>query len=192
MECKDIRQTYNIGVSTLETIIRQAENNPIIENAWNIRSGIHDPRQILKRQTVKNKIGEVEFISQQQEQDFFNKTVLPLYKTTSYKRDIDYVKVIAWKNETVNKYNAQIREYLFGIDLPKIIIGDKLIADAPVMEKTRTLINTNEEMEVLDVKVETEELAEDVYMKYYKTYVQVLKGGIFNEYRDIFPGIHRL
>lgn len=50
---KEVRKKYGIEVSVLNTIIRQAEGNPIIENATNIRARVYSPVQILNSQNFK-------------------------------------------------------------------------------------------------------------------------------------------
>jgi hypothetical protein len=97
-----------------------------------------------------------------------------MFKSIEYENNIDYVKVIAWRNHVVDTYNKLIMQYIFGENLPKIIIGDKLIADAPVIEDKKVMISTNEEMVVLGAEIEEEELSEEFKLKYYKTHVKIL------------------
>ena len=180
---KSVRLQYNIKVSKLQTIIRQAQDNPLIQFAWDIRTNIHERVQILKRQEVKVPSGSISFIKRTNEDTFFHDTILPLYKSSDYEKDIDHVKTIAWRNKIVDRYNKIIREYLFGPNLPKIIVGDKLIMDAPVInEEKRILIGTNEEAEVLGVEIDEDKLSDEYILKYYKTTVRVYNGGIFNQY----------
>ena len=112
-----------LKVSTLNTIIRQEEGNPIIDNATLIRNKIHAPVQILNSQVVKNHLGGVYPISREKGSVFFRSDILPMFKSPMYERSIDYVKVIGWRNTTVDSYNKQIREFIFGMNLPNIIKG---------------------------------------------------------------------
>jgi len=170
---KSIQAQYKIRVSTLNEIIRQAEGSPIIAYASSIRMDIHKPVQIFNSQEVQNDLGAVFTLPMTERITFLN-SVLPLFKSVEYKNDIDHIKVIGWRNITVDTYNKLIREYIFGENIPKIIVGDKLIADAPVVEGRQVLISTNEEMEVQDVKIAEEELSEEFILKYYKIKVRVL------------------
>jgi hypothetical protein len=131
----------------------------------------------------KVNIGGLFFIKQSEKHEFFRDIMLPLYKSPNYERDLDYIKCVAWRNDTVNKVNKIIREFLFGENLPKIIVGDKLIMDAPVIEDRKILISTNSEAEILKVEIDQEVLSEDYTLKYYKTDVRVYEEGIFNQYR---------
>lgn len=179
---KEIRRVNQIEVSSLNSIIRQAEGNPIIENATNIRSRIHAPVQIINSQEVKNNLGGVFPIKKDDELFYFTKNILPMFKSPDYERSIDYIKVIGWRNKVVDNYNKIIREYIFGMNLPKIMVGDKLIADNPIIENKLTLISTNEEMEVLSVAIHTEELDDDISLNYYYAKVQVFTEEKYNEY----------
>jgi hypothetical protein len=183
---RKVQAEYNIGVSAMKEIIRQAQGNPIIANAWDIRTRIEESRLILKRGEVKNEVGEVSHVPMEK-QDIFQDKILDMYKSREYWEDIDFVKVIAWRNDTVNMYNGMIREHIFGEGLPKIIKGDRLVADAPIVETGPQgkiiQISTNEEMEVLDLSLEVDVLGEDYFIKYYKTHVRVIgRPDVFNEY----------
>lgn len=180
---RDAQKENNIKVSTLETVLRQALESPILAYASNIRTDIHKPIQILNPQEVQVPSGGLFFIKQSEKLAFFQDKILPLYISINYEQDIDYIKTIAWTNYTVNFHNKIIREYLFGENLPKIMIGDKLIMDAPVIEDRKILISTNEEAEVLKVEIDQEVLSEDYTLKFYKTDVRVYEEGIFNQYR---------
>jgi ATP-dependent exoDNAse (exonuclease V) alpha subunit len=178
---KSHQQRCGIGVSTLNEIIRQAQGNPSIAYATSIRMDIHKPVQIFKRGEVKNDLGGV-FTLPKTELSIFMNDILPLFKSVEYQADIDFIKVIGWRNITVDTYNKLIRQYIFGENLPKIIIGDRLILDAPVIEDRKVLISTNDECEVLDTEIETEELSDLYKLRYYKARIRVFNNDIFNEY----------
>jgi ATP-dependent exoDNAse (exonuclease V) alpha subunit len=178
---KSIQAEYQIGVSTLNEIIRQAKNSPIISYATSIRSDIHKPVQIFKRGEVKLELGAT-FMVPRTDLGIFVNEILPLFKSVGYQSDIDFVKVLAWRNVVVDRYNKLIREYIFGENLPKIIVGDKLIADAPITENKKIMISTNDEMEVLGISIEEERLSDLYILKYYKARVRVFSNEIYNEY----------
>jgi len=178
---KDIRMKHGIEMSSLNTIIRQKEGNPIIENATNIRARIHAPVQILNSQEVKNHLGGVFPVKKVDELFYFTQNILPMFKSPSYERSIDYVKVIGWRNSVIDNYNKIIREHI-GMNLPKIMTGDKLIADNPITENGRVLISTNEEMEVLSVEIMQEEMSEEYILKYYWARVRVYTYEKYDEY----------
>ena len=170
-----------IGVSTLSEIVRQAQGSHIITYATSIRSDIHKPVQIFNSQRLENELGGVFMVPKTNLVPFVEE-VLPLFTSVEYENDIDYVKILAWRNVVINKYNELIRQHIFGENLPKIMIGDKLIADAPITEDKKVLISTNDEMQVISTTIESEVLSDLYTLKYYKARVRVFNNDIFNEY----------
>jgi ATP-dependent exoDNAse (exonuclease V) alpha subunit len=178
---RSIQAEHKIGVSTLNEIIRQALNSPIISYATSIRSDIHKPVQIFNPQTLQQGVSNVFMIPRAKKAIFIN-DILPLFQSVDYQNDIDYVKVIAWRNITVDVYNRLIRMHILGEHLPKIIKGDRLILEAPITEDRKVIISTNEECEVISTTIESEVLSDLYTLKYYKARVRVFNNDVFNEY----------
>ena len=86
-------------------------------------------------------------------------------------KDCDYCKVVAWRNSTINAFNAIIRKFLFGADAKPLIVGEKLIADKPVIEGKEVIINTNEDLTVLKIE-DAEMLIELENIKYHNVVVK--------------------
>lgn len=179
---KEIQEQYHISVSTMNTVLRQAEGHPILQFALNVRENINNPVQIIDPKEVRSKLGDVIPIKETNSLQYFIDNILPMYKSSEYKEGANYIKTIAYHNKVVNFYNGIIREFLFGENLPKIIVGDLLIADAPIVEDNKILISTNQRMIVLGTSIEVETLSELYVIRYYKTRVKVFNGEIFNEY----------
>jgi len=179
---KEIQEQYHIRVSTMNTVLRQAEGHPILQFALNVRENINNPVQIINPREVHSNLGDVIPVKKDDSLQYFVDNILPLYKNIEYKEGANYIKTIAWHNNIVNFYNKIIREFLFGENLPKIIVGDLLIADAPIVEDNKILVSTNQRMIVLSTTVEEEVLSELYVIRYYKTRVKVFNGEIFNEY----------
>lgn len=175
----EAQEKYGIGVSVLNEIIRQVQGSPIVSYATIIRADIGKRFQIFDSQEVKSELGQL-FIFKKANSRLLE--VLPLFKTKEYQENIDYVKVIAWRNATVDNYNKMIREYIFGENLPKIMVGDRLVMDAPMQQDRKIMISTNEEVEVTSVYIETEVLSDDYSLKYYRARVRVFNKELFNEY----------
>jgi exodeoxyribonuclease-5 len=179
---KEIQEKYHIGISTMNIVLRQAEGHPTLRFALNIRENINNPIQIIDPQRVESPVGDIIPIKEANSLQFFVDNILPLYKNVEYKEGANYIKTIAWHNKVVNFYNKIIREFLFGENLPKIIVGDLLIADAPIVEGNKILISTNQRMIVLATAVEEEALSELYVIRYYRTRVKVFNGEEYNEY----------
>lgn len=140
----DMQRKYKIGVVRLNEIVRQAKGNQIIEYATNVRTN---------QPIVKNSNDNINFIPAKYEEVV---AVLKQYFVTdTFKQNADYVKVLAFQNDTVDKFNTIIRELVYGKKgLPKILEGDCLIADKPIMTfmgRWQVKIPTNEELKVLRI-----------------------------------------
>lgn len=80
------------------------------------------------------------------------------FETEEWLTDPDYVRVIAWRNRTVDKYNEAIRKALYGDDVPQLVVEDRLIAKKPVFrslpggkQREKTIIlNNSEECKVIE------------------------------------------
>jgi exodeoxyribonuclease-5 len=150
-------------------------------NADNISGNRTQADQIFNPQGLPGASGSV-FMIPKTDLTPFVEEVLPLFKSVDYQNDIDFVKILAWRNVVINKYNELIRTHIFGDNLPKIMAGDKLIADAPIVEDKKIMISTNDEMEVISTTIESEVLSDLYTLKYYKARVKVFCNDIFNEY----------
>lgn len=79
-------------------------------------------------------------------------------KTFAGKSD---ARVIAWTNRKVDEYNRYIRTIMFGNDAPKLMEGEKLILNKPYYAETekpngdtdKTLLSTNQELELVKYMV---------------------------------------
>lgn len=169
------QREHNIQSYTMTEIIRQAVGSPIIEHASRIREGIRD-RKIqfdLDRTNQSNEIGSITFLTKDLVDDYFVEHILPKYKSEEYNEDTDFIKIIAWTNETVRRYNKKVRQFVYGSDkLPGLLVGEKLITDAPVFEGDTITIPTNSELLVLGLETETEMLSDEYMMTCYKAHVR--------------------
>ena len=181
---KESQKEYGIEVFTMTEIIRQAQGSPIIETAQVIRNNIYDDSIKMIRDDYVNDIGSVKHVRARHSFQFLTDLILPMFKTPEYENDIDFVKIIAWKNESVNRYNKAVRQYVFGEGIPMLVAGDKLIADSPVFESDHKTIAiaTNSEMMVLGTTVDVENYSDDYSIKFYRAHVKVYDSFKYNEY----------
>lgn len=165
-----VQRDLAFTVAELREIVRQAKGNPIIETASEIREAVFSPILPLSYQNkVKGLIG-VSYIKYGELADNLA-GIYDLYDSEEFKNSGDYVKIVAWTNEQVVKYNKLIRKHLFG-DVPHIVPGDKLVSDAPLKEKKQVLVQNNMDMEVLAVDIRTQEMAGEG-LDYYRAHVRV-------------------
>lgn len=149
---------YNIGVLELKSIIRQARGNPILEYATRIRMDYKTANDFMVETHVQGS-GENGIIKLSQSDTQKTKDILKEYFVSEeFRQDADHMKVIAWRNAVVNGYNQEIRKLIYPdvTDLPFIMVGEKLIMDAPLkLSSGNTLLTTNEEIEVIGYEVKS-------------------------------------
>lgn len=109
----------------LTKIERQTNTNPLSLIYDNLRNNLDKINGGFVRKTVMNELGEgVVFTKNKKE---FRNIVIDKFNSLEFKRDSDFCKVIAWRNETVNSSNKIIRNELFGKNSDIIEIGDILM-----------------------------------------------------------------
>jgi len=149
------RKEYDFDVYTLRDPMRQAKENPILGFATYLRSNIASAAVPFTEFLGTSTDGQtgIDLINLDQ----FKQEVLPMFGKP-FDDDQDYVKVVTWRNDTAKQYNDIIRSYRLGITSPaKIVPGDFLVADKPIVDMTEqlrpTIYRTSEEFKVLTAEV---------------------------------------
>lgn len=176
---------YTFEYAELTEPMRQKEGNPILENAFIIRDNLSVLHPIPKLETKVNAEGKGVF--------FYHAVtdrpkMRPLFKeyfdSQAFKEDADYVKVICWRNKTVDYINNIIRELMYGKDAQPFVVGEKLIAHKPIFEKISGArygnfwtiqFNTSEEMEVIAMTTMTRRRTDGIFKLSYKIYLLKVK-----------------
>lgn len=139
------RQSRKIHHLVLSEIVRQGAGNPIIEYATEIRNQVK--HQSISHDFVHTEDSGVEVIPRKISvlRELFSK----YFDTEEFNQDPDYVKVVAWRNDTVDYFNREIRLLLHKAEtLPRILVGEKLIMNKPIIKGEKVLIPNNEELVV--------------------------------------------
>lgn len=152
-----LRDEYKIHHMRLTEIMRQSNENPIVDLSFYIRQNLSKDFKLnstFNDKLIDDKLGVKFFpFSQQEKGKEIVGIIRKLFCSESFKVDADFAKVICWRNETVDTFNDRIRKMIYGKEIAKICIGEKLIADSPIIEnnsfnKPTILFNTNDEFEV--------------------------------------------
>jgi len=154
---------YRIKTLNLKQIMRQKEGNPIIESSVKIRKNISNSNSGISPSNKINQIGEgIEFINlnSPESRSSFRTILEKYYKTDIFSKDSEYCKVIGWRNKTISSMNDLVRKVIYGDEAlsSKILVGEKLIANSPILEKDTIIFNTNDEFSVESFEVESEDL----------------------------------
>ena len=160
---EELAETYKIKTVELRTIMRQKEGNAIIDSSVAIRSNIGSSNPQVEPITRLNEKGEgIEFLNLNSSETRmgFSERLKGYFKTDRFAKDSEYAKVIAWRNKTVDTMNGIIRNVIYGEEAQtsKILLGEKLIANNPVIQEGYVVLNTNEEFTVTAFEVRTDNL----------------------------------
>ena len=178
----DLHEKYGIKTLQLKTIMRQKLNNPIISTSVLLRKSISLPNSVVKNESQINSDGEgIEFINLNDESSrkSFSTVLATYFKTETFEKNSDYCKIIAWRNKTVQTMNAVVRKVIYG-ELAaenKILEGEKLIVNSPIIENGLVAYNTNDELTVESFSLQEEKtwVDDDVFtLTYYQASVDYL------------------
>lgn len=149
----DLHERYDIKTIELSEVMRQKGDNPIIESSIIIRNNISSGFLPLAPVSVHNERGEgIEYLNlgNSEGREKFSNLLESMLNSDRFKEDPDLVKIIAWRNKTVDTMNKIARKKIYGQDSErsKILVGERMIANSPVFIKDMIVLNTNEEFEI--------------------------------------------
>lgn len=151
------RQKWRIKVAHLDEVMRQAAEHPIIARSMVIRNALTRPRPLDTYSTVIKEGRGITYINTnvQEHRESIEPLLKELFNCKEFREDPDHAKVIAWRNATVASFNNIIRGQLYGPGSSKLVIGEKLIADKPIVDPStgEIIFTTNEEFEVAEYKI---------------------------------------
>jgi exodeoxyribonuclease-5 len=187
---EELAEEYRIKTLNLKQIMRQKKDNAIIESSVAIRSDLSRPKNPVEPITNLNEKGEgIEFLNLNTPEirKGFSEILRRYFVTDEFKKDPEYAKVIAWRNKTVATMNDVIRKVIYGDEAlgSKILVGEKLIANNPVIQSESIVLNTNDEFSVDSFTISSDNLRYHVSdhpdaepfpitLKYYETVVSYL------------------
>lgn len=145
----DVSPVYNIVDAKFEltNIIRQAAGNPIIKLATAIRDMIQTGI-IRDFEFEENDIGSVQSIDIGE----LIKLAKHYYRSSDYESNADFVKITAFTNEAVNKYNHFINKLFKVPEYESFIIGSKVVFNEAFAKGQRVIVPNNAEGTVKSIK----------------------------------------
>jgi exodeoxyribonuclease-5 len=168
------RKELRIGRHVLSQVVRQKEGNPILELATAIRMNYKSPSLPYEINTrISKNSGTV--LLDRMDRDTILKIFNHFFNCDPFKENSDFMKIIAWTNDTVDILNNNVRTILYPEGKTKIMVGEKLIADEPITLETPSgkeiLYTTNDEFEVESYTVDQMNLFGKFIVKFYNTRV---------------------
>lgn len=160
----ELAEAYCIKTISLRKVMRQKEGNSIIDKSVRIRENLGESHRIMDSETQLNNKGEgVEFLNLNLDsvRSGFSDNLAKYFRTESFQNDPEFSKVIAWRNKTVNHMNSVIRKTIYGEESigHKILVGEKLIANGPIIQQGQIVLNTNDEFTVESFEVKRENIS---------------------------------
>lgn len=146
---EDPSPALDVPGPTLETIHRQAADNPIVELATEVRTGgagrfgsqFEDGRGVA---ITRNRS---EFLD----------SVLRTFNTESFEEDATHARLLAYRNKTVRRYNREIRTARYGADADRFVEGEWLVATDTWLHEGTPRLTNSEEIRVKTATVATVE-----------------------------------
>lgn len=141
----------------LTKIERQADTNPLLIVSEQLRNNLTVPDGAITRKTALNENGDGIIFTCNKKQ--FRESLISKYKTEEYKTDANFVKLVAWRNDTVMNSNQIIRTELFGENADLIEVDELLMAYRTITtEKFIPIITNSIDYRVLSkMKIEKNE-----------------------------------
>ena len=187
---EELAAGYRIKTLSLKQIMRQKKDNAIIESSVAIRSELGRAKNPVEPVTKLNEKGEgIEFLNLNipEIRKGFSEILRRYFVTNEFKKDSEYAKIIAWRNKTVATMNDVIRKVIYGDEAlgSKILVGEKLIANNPIIQGESIVLNTNDEFSVDSFVIDSDDLRYHVSdhpdaepfpitLKYYETVVSYI------------------
>lgn len=168
------RQKYGIKRYTLTDIVRQSKGNPIIQVTLEVRNALGRDVVLPIREDNYNPDNLTGvFFMDYELKDEFNMLLREYFTSEEFKNDADFAKIVAYRNATVDAFNQKVRRMIYGKDVGKICIGEKLIANKPIISDLddSVIFTVNDEFEVVDFQV-TEGNYKGAELTYYEATVE--------------------
>ena len=158
--------------STLEEVVRQDPSNPMFEILKMLRSDIRNNTETgiaklveLKQHVSKERDKGFMCLTQKPTESFgaipFGEELLKLYNNKEYEHNKDFVKFIAYTNDSVEAWSTALRVKLLGEEAKKIItVGEFLVGYKGLINKraNTTIIENSEYYVVTNVVEDVSEI----------------------------------
>jgi hypothetical protein len=134
----------------LTKIERQNDTNPLAFIYDALRNNLDRLDGGFERRSVMNSIGEGAIFTVNKRD--FRTAILDKYSSQDFKKDTDFAKVIAWKNDTIMMSNQVIRKELLGDKTDIVEVGDILMGYRSVSAENQryNIIENSADYRVVD------------------------------------------
>jgi len=167
---EDPSPALDVPGPTLETIHRQAADNPILELATKIRRGVNG--------RFGSKFEDDKGVAITHDRDEFLDSVLRAFDTDAFAADATHARVLAYRNKRVRRYNREIRAARYGTDADRFVEGEWLVATETWLHEGVPRLTNSEEIRVKTATVDTLEAENQSEWKAWKLKVRTPGRGL--------------
>ena len=127
---------FNMLTLELKEIMRQKKGNSIVKASFTLRDNLSVEQPIANLISHVNKSGDgIIRINAQTQRSHVREHVEEYFRSKEYQNNPDHVKVIAWRNKTVQYMNSVIREVIHGKEAAAYEVDEHLVANGPVFSR---------------------------------------------------------
>ncbi|MEP0958682.1 ATP-dependent RecD-like DNA helicase [Microcoleus sp. FACHB-1515] len=144
----------------------------------------------------------------------WEKLLVKAFQSKAYQGDPDYVRALAYTNARVDYLNRKIRSTIYGSQVPRFVIGERLVANSPFMVNDSLILQNASECEVIDIHTGKDgdwhvwylhvltdegklrnltvlhELSQEVYMQKLAVYAEEKRWMEFWELKNLFADVN--
>lgn len=190
-------KAFNIENSfELTQVIRQSRDSNILKYSFCIRE-VLERINSGEKISIKTKLKPEELSASNDliilnNSKEFIEMMLKDFSSDEYQNSGDYVKVIAYRNNTIDKVNSLIRGKIFGEFEDTIVKGESINISSPVIDDTGfVLYDPSDELEVTDILgseiYDCEHLGLKIQFPYYNCLVSRKYDGTNGEMKIVNP-----
>lgn len=155
-------EKHNIIECTLNQIMRQKEGSRIVELSFKIRN---DEYNEMEKVDIYDGF-DLTVMNTPMARPHIAQFIIDKFSSAEAKENHSFVKIIAWTNKKVAEYNSFARKIFMKShfnaadeDFIKVMPGDKMITNSPVIEGNKIILTTNQEFEVQKFSIAEDDFA---------------------------------
>ena len=167
---EDPSPALDVPGPTLETIHRQAADNPILELATQIRTG--------EAGRFESTFEDGKGVAVTHNRREFLDSILRAFDTEAFAEDATHARVLAYRNKTVRRYNREIRATRYGTDAPRFVEKEWLVATETWFHEGVPRLTNSEEVRVKKASVDLFEADDQSEWKTWKLKVRTPGRGL--------------
>jgi exodeoxyribonuclease-5 len=163
----------NVPGPELTTVHRQAEDNPIISLATDIRN--------RETGTIRSKFEGGKGVAVTNNEESFLDSIESTFDEKGYDQDPTHARILAYRNKVVDRYNQIVRTRRYGSGADRFVEGEWIVAEDTWYENQEPRIVNSEEVRILNADTGLYEAHDQSEWKVWKLKIADLPPGEVTE-----------